>query len=134
MAIIQPSKLQTITYGIASLTILALAPLLVRDILPGLLSHATHEPLAAVPLALAGVACPIYALAQRRPMPDLAKASMLGAAFFFWAANQLWPNHPEATLLNDIAVALFVMDVSLAILGWPSSAPKVGKSAHGLQY
>ena len=48
---------------------------------------------------------------------ELVKAIMLAVAFLFWAANQFWPNLPQATLFNDIAIALFVLDVFLVIVG-----------------
>jgi hypothetical protein len=48
---------------------------------------------------------------------------MLAAAFLCWAANQFWPDRRQATLLNDIAIALFVLDVFLVIAGWPSALP-----------
>ena len=34
---------------------------------------------------------------------------MLAVAFLFWAANQLWPDLPQATPFNDIAIVLFVL-------------------------
>ena len=48
---------------------------------------------------------------------------MLAAAFLFWAGNQLWPDARCAVLLNDIAIALFVLDVFLVIIGWPPTSP-----------
>jgi hypothetical protein len=48
---------------------------------------------------------------------------MLAVAFLFWAANQLWPDLPQATLFNDIAIALFVLDVFLVMFGWPPTSP-----------
>jgi hypothetical protein len=51
------------------------------------------------------------------------KAVLLAIAFVFWAANQFWPDAPQAMLFNDIAVALFVLDVFLVIIGWPKSSP-----------
>jgi len=54
---------------------------------------------------------------------EFAKAIMLAAAFLFWAANQLWPALPQATLFNDIAIALFVLDVFLVMVGWPAASP-----------
>ncbi len=63
-----------------------------------------------------------HAFVRRVPLPELAKSSALAAAFFFWAANQLWPRHPQATLFNDIAVALFVVDVFLTLRAWRESS------------
>ena len=49
---------------------------------------------------------------------------LLTAAFLFWATNQFWPEHTLATLFNDVAVALFVLDVCLAIFDWPAVGPR----------
>jgi hypothetical protein len=49
------------------------------------------------------------------------KAIPLAIAFLFWSANQLWPNLSQATLCNDIAIALFVLDVFLVMIGWPAT-------------
>jgi hypothetical protein len=48
---------------------------------------------------------------------------LLAIAFLFWAANQLWPGSAYATLFNDVAIALFVLDVFLVIVGWPATSP-----------
>jgi hypothetical protein len=65
----------------------------------------------------------VYQSVHRPPWRELVKVILLAAAFAFWAANQLWPNSPLATLWNDIAIALFVLDVLLAIVGWPATSP-----------
>jgi Flp pilus assembly protein protease CpaA len=51
------------------------------------------------------------------------KAVMLAVAFLFWAVNQLWPDLRQATFFNDIAIALFVLDVFLVMVGWPATSP-----------
>ncbi|MGB8028666.1 MAG: hypothetical protein WCF30_03285 [Terracidiphilus sp.] len=53
---------------------------------------------------------------------EFLKAIMLAVAFLFWAANQFWPDSPQATLFNDVAIALFVLDVFLVIAGWPRAS------------
>lgn len=53
----------------------------------------------------------------------MAKAGLLAVAFLLWAANQFWPNLSAATLLNDGAIGLFVLDMFLVIVGWPSTSP-----------
>jgi hypothetical protein len=112
---------QAIARALAAIAMFALVPLVVRDTSPRLFPVRAHDTLAAVPLTLIAVGCSVYAIARRAPLADLAKACMLAAAFLFWAANQLWPDHPRALLFNDIAIALFVLDVFLAIIGWPAS-------------
>ena len=51
------------------------------------------------------------------------KAILLAIAFLFWAANQVWWNPHQAIIFNDIAIALFVLDVFLVMIGWPPSSP-----------
>ena len=65
----------------------------------------------------------VYQIAHRPARMEFAKAVMLAVAFLFWAANQLWPNLRQATLFNDIAIALFVLDVFLVMAGWPPTSP-----------
>ena len=78
--------------------------------------------LAAFSLALIAVAYLAHQIARRPAPMELLKAVMLAVAFLFWAANQFWPDSPQATLFNDIAIALFVLDVFLVIAGWPRAA------------
>jgi hypothetical protein len=65
----------------------------------------------------------VYQAAHRPARKELFKAILLAIAFLFWSANQLWPNLPLATLCNDIAIALFVLDVFLVMIGWPATSP-----------
>ena len=77
----------------------------------------------ALPLALIAVAYLVYQ-SIRRPGPTEAfKALLLALAFLLWAANQYWPDAACATLLNDLAIALFVLDVFFVIAGWPATSP-----------
>ena len=82
-----------------------------------------HDVLAAFPLATIAFAYFVYQTAHRPPLRELLKAIMLAAAFAFWAANQLWPNLRQAVPFNDIAIALFVFDVFLVMIGWPATSP-----------
>jgi hypothetical protein len=74
-----------------------------------------HDLLGALPLALIAFAYLAHQAACRPSRKDLIKAVLLAVAFLFWAANQLWPDLPQATLFNDIAIALFVLDVLLTM-------------------
>jgi hypothetical protein len=114
------SRLFPVVLGVVTLAAVAL--LLVQDFLPGLSPAGSHRSLAAFALATIAVAYLIYELAHR-PVPlELVKAVLLAAAFLFWAANQFWPNVPQAALFNDVAIALFVFDVFLVIAGWPPAS------------
>jgi hypothetical protein len=103
--------------ALGALTVLTLIPLIASDGSPRLFPPGAHRSLAAIPLALIALACIAHPLVGRAPPPALAKGILLAAAFQFWAANQFWPQHPFATLFNDSAIALFVVDVFLAIRG-----------------
>jgi hypothetical protein len=100
-------------------TLISVGVLLVWDLAPRLFPAKAHDFLAALPLAMIACVCLIYE-AVRRPSPsELVKAILLACAFLFWAANQLWPTLPHATLFNDLAIALFVFDVFLAMTSRP---------------
>ena len=97
--------------------------LLVWDADPRILPARAHDFLGAFPLAMIAIAYLVYQAAHRPALTELVKAILLAAAFLFWAANQLWPDLRQATLFNDIAIALFVFDVFLVIVGGPSTSP-----------
>lgn len=107
------------------LTLMSVGLLLVWDAWPALFPPRAHDFLGALPLASIAVAYMVYQAFRRPARKELSKAILLGAAFLFWAANQFWPDLPQATLLNDVAIALFVVDVFLVIVGWPRSSPDV---------
>jgi hypothetical protein len=60
---------------------------------------------------------------DRPALMEFIKAIMLAVAFLFWAAYQLWPDLHQAILFNDAAIALFVLDVFLVMVGWPATSP-----------
>ncbi len=102
------------------LTLVSVVALLVWDIFPDRFPANAHDVLGALPLAMIAVTYLVYQTLQRPPWRELVKAILLAAAFIFWAANQLWSNSILATMWNDIAIALFVLDVFLVIIGWPA--------------
>jgi len=106
--------------GIATLAGVVL--LFVEDAAPRWFPAGSHDALAAFSLATIACAYVVFQLAHRRPLAELAKAILLAAAFLFWAANQFWPSLPDASLFNDIAIGLFVLDVFLVIASWPPGA------------
>src|ERR1700722_3260268 len=103
-------------------TLVSVAVLFAWDAYPNRFPARSHDFLAAFSAAMIAVAYVVYQLAHRPPIKDFVKAAMLAVAFLFWAANQLWPALPQATLFNDVAIALFVLDVFLVMAGWPASS------------
>lgn len=104
-------------------TLLGVGVLLVWNMSPGLFPSKAHDLLAAFPLVMIACAYLVYQMAHRPPAAEFVKAVLLAAAFLFWAANQFWPALPQATLFNDIAIGLFVLDVFLVMIGWPPTVP-----------
>jgi hypothetical protein len=105
--------------GLGVVTLAGVLALFVWDAAPTMFPARSHDFLGAFPLAMIAAAYLAYQFAHRPNRMELAKAILLAAAFLFWAANQFWPNLPQAMLFNDIAIGLFVFDVFLVIVGWP---------------
>jgi hypothetical protein len=120
MAFSPVRRLVPLVLGVVTLAGVAL--LFVQDAAPRIFPMGSHEFLAAFSLAMIAVAYLVFQVAHRAAAAELAKAILLAAAFLFWAANQYWPNLPQASLFNDIAIGLFVLDVFLVIAGWPRAA------------
>jgi hypothetical protein len=116
-------RLAPLILGIVTLA--AVAMLFVEDARPRLFPAGSHDVLAAFSLATIALAYMVFQGARHRGLDslgDLVKTVLLAAAFLFWAANQFWPKLPEATLYNDIAIGLFVLDVFFVIAGWPAGS------------
>jgi hypothetical protein len=105
------------------ITLAAVGVLLAWDAVPEFFPARAHGFLGAFPLAMIALAYLVYQTAHRPPFRELMKAVMLAVAFLFWAVNQRWPDLRQATLFNDIAIALFVLDVFLVMVGWPATSP-----------
>jgi hypothetical protein len=97
--------------------------LLAWDINPTFFPRSVHVLLEGFSLALIALAYIVYQSAHRPPLMEWIKAIILATAFLFWSANQFWPNLRQGMILNDIAIALFVLDVFLVIVGWPATSP-----------
>jgi hypothetical protein len=70
-----------------------------------------HSYLSAVPLALAGIG---YAALQIHMKPErgiLLKRLLLAATFILWAVDQLLPPGRMATVIGDVVVAMYVLDL-----------------------
>ena len=111
----------SVLLGVVTMACVAL--LLASDLFPKLLPAHMHGLVEATPLALIALVYLLYQSVHRPPAREWLKAILLAAAFLFWSANQFWPNPHQATIFNDIAIALFVLDVFLVIIGWPAASP-----------
>jgi len=108
---------------LGAVTMASVVVLFVWDVLPHLFPAKAHNVLGAFPLAMIAIAYLVYQRVLRPARLEFVKATLLAIAFLFWAANQLWPDLPQATLFNDIAIGLFVLDVFFVMIGWPATSP-----------
>src|SRR5271154_978717 len=107
-----------LTAATTALTLLSVLVLLASDAAPGMFRADLHGRLAPLALVLSAFGCLLPLGRGARP-PELAKALIAAFAFLSWAANQICINQATATVFNDIAIALFALDVFLVVAGWP---------------
>jgi hypothetical protein len=100
-----------VSFVLGLVTLAAVGLLLLWDLAPARFPPNSHDALSALALALIAFAAIAHRFERSWRWDELARTLLLAAAFLCWSANQLWPAHPRATLLNDLAVALFVIDV-----------------------
>ena len=112
----------TLAVRLGQLTLLSVVLLLIWDAFPKAFPPRAHDVLGALPLALIAVTYLIYQFVAKPNAAELLKALLLAGAFLLWSANQFWPNSQRATLFNDLAIAFFVLDVVLVVVGWPRNA------------
>jgi len=114
---------KVVPVGLGVITLLGVGLLFAWHFFPASFPAGAHAFLAAFPLTLIAVAYLAHQAGQRPTPFEWLKAILLATAFLFWAANQMWPELRQATLFNDLAIGLFVLDVFLIIIGRPAASP-----------
>jgi hypothetical protein len=116
-----PRALARVALALGVVTLATAGLLLAWNLAPGHFPARAHDVLGALPLAVVALAALVHQASRPSGWRDMLKSSLLAAAFLFWAGNQLWPEHPRALLMNDVAIVLFVLDVVFVIVGWPAA-------------
>jgi hypothetical protein len=100
------------TAGVRSLMLIALAfaGILLLSNVP-IISDKLHAYLSSVPLAMAGIGYAILQLRAGPPRGTLYKRLLLAATFVIWAVDQLLPSGRLATLIGDLVIAAYVLDL-----------------------
>ena len=106
--------------GLGALTMVSVILLLIWDATPNSFPDSAHLVLGTIPLALIAVSYLLYQVHARPPRAHLLRAIILAMAFLCWAENQLLGDGRLSTFFNDLAIGLFVFDVFLTMVGWPS--------------
>jgi hypothetical protein len=111
---------------LGAITLASVGLLLVVDLLPTRVARRPHDLLGAISLAVIAAAYLLHQSVLRPAPKELLKTFMVAAAFLFWAGNLVWPEPVLAMVFGDVAIALFVLDVFLVIVGWPATPPDEG--------
>jgi hypothetical protein len=72
---------------------------------------ALHLYLSALPLALAGAGYALLQILLKPPLTTLLKRLLLAGTFLTWAIDQLLPPGRAATILGDVVIAAYVLDL-----------------------
>ena len=115
----RPGALTAIGFAISSLA--SAAVLLLWNLRPQMFPPHAHDYLGGFALGVIALAWLLWQASRRSSTMDWVRAILLASAFLFWAANQFWPDVRQATLFNDLAVGLFVLDVFLSMRPLPES-------------
>ena len=86
-----------------------------------LISDRLHAGLSSIPLAMAGVGYAVLQLRVGPPRGILFKRLLLAATFVIWAVDQLLPSGRLATLIGDVVIAAYVLDLFWLCLLYTSS-------------
>jgi hypothetical protein len=109
------SLLVTLSRIFFILAIVGIAVLLTVDFFHHYDFTLLHERLDSWPLIMAGLSYVTLQLARRRKLGDRIKGIALGLAFVLWGGEQLLPPSRLVTVMDEGAVTIFVVDVSLII-------------------
>ncbi len=90
-----------------------------------------HFYLCAVPLALAGAGYALLQVFLKPPRTTLLKRLLLAATFMMWAVDQLLPPGHSATVLGDVVIAAYVLDLYWLAQEQLSSPPVQSTKSEG---
>jgi hypothetical protein len=104
-----------VTAAAGAITLVAVVSLFVWHLSPARFPRHAHDVLASVPLVAMVAALMLDHLARRARPGELLRAGLLAVGFLLWATTQLLPELPQGLLLNDLAIALFALDLFLGL-------------------
>ena len=94
---------------VAALAVLLAGVLLLSNL--SIVPDGMHGYLSAVPLALAGIGYAVLQIRVRPALGTLLKRLLLAATFITWAVDQLLPPGRVATVIGDVVIAAYVLDL-----------------------
>jgi hypothetical protein len=104
-----------VTIGLTLIAFVGGALVLGLDLWPGFLSSRAHRLVSAGPLLAIAIGYLVLQIRLRPAAHELMKRLLLSLAFIFWSASQVDPASGWAPVADDLAIALFVLDLGLII-------------------
>ena len=99
------------------LALAGIAVLWVTDALHAYRFTLFHQQAGALALILIGSSYISLQLIRRRRGAEALKGVFLGAAFVLWGAEQFLPPGPWVTVVDSLVITIFVVDLSLIVIG-----------------
>jgi hypothetical protein len=99
------------------LALAGIATLLASDALHGLHLTLLHQQLGAGALILIGSSYIALQFSLPRRRSEALKGIFLGAAFVLWGGEQFLPAGPVVTAIDTMVITIFVVDLSLIVVG-----------------
>jgi len=100
-----------------ALALAGIAILWIADSLHALRFTPFHQRAGALALILIGISYIALQLSLRRGRGETLKGIFLGAAFVLWGGEQFVPSGPLMTAMDSAVITIFVVDLSLIIVG-----------------
>ncbi len=99
-----------------TLALAGVAVLWLSDASHRLLPNPGHSRLGAVPLISIALSYISFQLSDRRKLAERSKGLLLGFAFLIWGCEQLLPPSPWVTVIDNLVITIFVVDLALIVI------------------
>ncbi len=100
-----------------ALSVFSFAILWKHDVQNAFHYDAAHLRMGSPPFILIGLAFIAYQLSQSCPWRQRVKGLLLGVAFALWGSEQFLPASSWLTLMDDIVIGIFVVDLGVIVAG-----------------
>ena len=96
-----------------ALSVVSFAILWKHDVQTEFHYNAVHLRNASPPIIFIGLAFIAYQLSRSCPWRQRIQGLLLGAAFALWGCEQFLPAGPWLTLMDDLVIGIFVLDLGI---------------------
>lgn len=109
-------SLSLVAKGLAFLALVFCVLMFAADMIFRAARPAWVASLTALPLLAIGMSFLIMQALLRQSRPQLLKNLLLAATFLLWGVAELLPEHGLSKILDEVVIALFVIDLAWTIL------------------